>query len=344
MRNSRENRDLDTQIETYTRLQKSIHHRHWRQWIDLVNIFRTSGDPDLEKRARRIESCCDRGALYLSGDDPPDVRVWVHRCYDRLCPLCSGYRSRTVRGQLEIVLLSCTVAHHMVLTLKADPNRTLSDSLNELKRCFRVLRQTVDWKLRIKGGAYVIEITRNRETQTWHPHLHILYSGNDYPHNLLSDQWKAITEGSFVVWIARATREQAGHLSKYCGKPANLHSWPHSAVVEYATSTTNLRMVQTFGSLYDLKLSDADKKPKRTHATHRISFRELRHLTATGNPVATRILKCICDRHVALRGLAQGLIDLPPPDTPMIDRKDDEQWNATISQGAKFLRRYCQEL
>jgi len=232
----------------------------------------------------------------------------------------------------------------MVLTLRPVPNQTLRDSLNKLRSFFRALRQTDQWKARVIGGAYVVEVTYNSEAHTWHPHLHILYSGYYYEQRLLAGQWEDITQGSPVVWISRATREHAGQLSKYCSKPADFHRWATPEVVEYAIATQGLRMVQTIGTFHDLQLDDSDKPTGHLPSVHFISLHDLRNATARGHPAAKLMLGQICDRYVALRGLAAGLLDLPPPESPMIPRDDTDQWDRAISHTAKFIKELCHDV
>ena len=219
---------------------------------------------------------------------------------------------------------------------------TLQQSIADLRKYFKKLRQTPAWKKRVIGGAYVLEITYNTEEKLWHPHLHIIYTGYFYPQQLLAGQWEDITQGSKIVWIKRIDRNEAGHLSKYCTKPSDFHRWPTTCQIEYAIATQSCRMVQTIGTFHNIQLSDSDERPNHEQATHFISFRDLRHSTAEGNAAARIMLGYVCDRYIALRGLASGLLDLPPPECPTIPRDDDDSWNRRISHTAKYIIPLCQ--
>lgn len=329
---------------TLTRLQSTIHYRHMAEWRRLIEIFQQSGDIRLEKRAHKIRDCCYRGGLFLDDADPPDVRVWVHRCMDRLCPLCSRFRASRVRNQLREIIQVAKSPRHMVLTLKGIPGRPLADSIRKLKTCFKLLRRLENWSAKVAGGAFVIEVTRNHVQQTWHAHLHIIYEGLYYPHRMLAGQWWEVTGDSKNIWIAPIHQQSADRLSNYAGKPTDMKNWTMEEINEYAIATQSLRMVQTFGSFHAMKISDADAKPDLSQYTHFISFRNLRQMVARGNPVCRLILGYICDRHIPLRGLAQGLLDLPPPTSPWVPRDDEDAFAEAIGHPARALIRYCEDV
>lgn len=315
-----------------------------QEWRRLIETFQNTGDQALEKRAHKMADCCYRGGLYLSADDPPDVRVWTFRCMDRLCPLCSGLRSQKVRNDLRNILTVCKPARHIVLTLCGIRGRPLKATIEKLMVSFRKLRRVEKWKAKVAGGAYVIEVTRNQQLETWHAHLHLIVKGLYFPQKLLMGLWFEITGDSKNVWITPAYEQHAGRLSAYCAKPTDLHKWTLPEVAEYATATQGLRMVQTFGTLHSLKLKDADSPCDLSKYTHFISFHDLRNKVSHGNPVCRLILGYICDRYVQLRGLAHGLLDLPPPDKPGIPRDDAEAWKEALGYPGRFLRRYCQRV
>ncbi len=334
--------DIDSASET--RLQRSIFHRTWSAWKDLQQTFSQSGDEKLQKRSRRLADCCCRGGLYISSDEPHTTQLWISRCGDRLCPICSGIRARKVRRQLEVVVKHSPVCRHMILTLQSEPGNDLSEAIRHLQASFRKLRTFDSWEDKVYGGAYVIEIKRNRKENSWHVHLHILYSGYFWAQRHLSACWEDASRGSTIVWITRAGRSHAAYLSKYCGKPTDFAQWTAPEVVKYAIATQGIRMVQTFGKLHRLPLSEKCHQDRPKGTGRFLPLRSLCDLVASGNPAASNTLRVLVDRWPGLRGLGHGLIDLPPPNDPTYPRSDSDRWTEALDHVSKFLYENAESL
>ena len=291
-------------------LADSIHATHKIERQHIIDAF--EGHADLRKRATRLDDCASHGKLFAQGN-PPTVRLWIYRCCDRLCPLCSAQRSRKVADQLRAVMLTGQATRHIVLTVRTDTDTTLAESLNHLRTSFAKLRRTPEWKEKISGGAYVIEITRNPKDGRWHPHIHILARGVYFPLRLLSALWAGITTDSMNVWITQANARHANHLAKYAAKPPRLETWPVEAIQEYALATHGARMVQTFGSFHALKLEDSDREPEPAENKVFMNLTSLRDQAAAGQPVAIVLAKAVAIRWPRLWQFLRTAIDIPPP-------------------------------
>lgn len=253
-------------------LQRSIHRPHAREQQTILDAL--SSDPAYRSRVVRMSECASHGRVYIDGDGG-DVHLWVHRCGDRICPLCSKFRSRQVAKQLKDYVRRARVLRHMCLTVQTFPQGSLSAALSHLMESFRRLKRTNQWVARVRGGVYVIEVTRGKKDDRWHPHLHLLVDGEFWQQRELSAVWEDCTRGSPVVWISRAEDRHALYLAKYAGKPAEISHWPASCIREYATVMHGRRMAQTFGDAHGVKVCDSDLHPDPATVRHAMSLSSL---------------------------------------------------------------------
>lgn len=99
------------------------------------------------------------------------------------------------------------------------------------------------------GGMYAIEAP-NKTGRSWHVHLHAIVEGEYIAQSTISEDWKSVTGGSFMVWINRAW-SPAGALDyvlKYLTKAPTLRT--RNNQVEYDLALKGLRMIHPFGTWY----------------------------------------------------------------------------------------------
>lgn len=127
-------------------------------------------------------------------------------CNHRLCPLCAAQRAEKYRERVRS--LFGVIAHPHLLTLTVPNTRFLT------ARTFQTLRNGLkaflrDNKALLMGGVYSIECTYNRQTKSWHPHIHILVDvagdGKRMPYAQFVERklrlefdWLVITQGKAV--------------------------------------------------------------------------------------------------------------------------------------------------
>lgn len=322
-----------------TDLSHAIHAPDKIERQRIISAFSTA-DNRLLKRADRLQDCCSHGRLYLDGS-PPTVRLWVHRCGDRLCPLCSRYRAREISDQLLRVMVASSDMRHITLTLRSDPTDSLADLLSHLRQSFARLRRNPAWKRAVVGGAYVVEITRNAETGAWHPHLHVLADGNYIAKRELSDIWRTASGGSDVCWISAARSKHVKYLAKYAGKPASLTGWPAQAIAEYAIATHGVRMVQTFGSMHRLPLRDDDTHPEPPKVRHTIGLAALRAAAVAGDYGALAMVRAVVARWPRLWRYYNQQVDLPPPRTAADGQVDIELLQDSVDHSSQYIIHCC---
>lgn len=126
-------------------------------------------------------------------------------CEQRLCPCCAWRRS--VRDAQTIAAISAAAAAdglRMVFVTLTVPNVRgcdLPDTVRHINQSFARLRAYKKCKTLLANTIRKLEITYNRQMETYHPHLHVLcyvntnyFSGRGYcSHDALLDAWRRAT-------------------------------------------------------------------------------------------------------------------------------------------------------
>jgi len=139
----------------------------------------------------------------------------------------------------------------VTLTLRHS-KKPLREQLHHLRTSFRRLRQRRVWRDHVHGGLAVVELTRNRKTSSWHPHLHCAVAGDYFPHQLLKREWLNASRSSCVVDIRCIwTIEGAvDYLCKYLTKsPLPAFADDREALIEYVNDTKRGHMLIAFGDV-----------------------------------------------------------------------------------------------
>lgn len=193
-----------------------------------------------------------------SPDPYGQARIRANCCRDRFCIPCAATRARILARQL-MALLNGQPARFITLTRRSD-DTPLADQIDALYQAYRNLRATRLWQRTVDAAAAMLEITRNKATGRWHPHLHVLASGRFIPHTELRQAWTQASHGSFIVDIRmiRDHAKAATYVSKYISKPmvASYASTPN-AVAEALFALRHRRMVLLTGQWSHLTAEEA---------------------------------------------------------------------------------------
>lgn len=194
------------------------------------------------EKAERMADCCDR--IWIGMDDEGPC-VQVSRCKQRACPECDRIRSRILCHTVEARAALYQHPKFLTLTLRWG-NRSLREQIQFLLRCFNRLRRHAVWKQCVRAGMYAVEITRNRRLGSWHVHVHAVLDAKFIAQSWLSDRWREITGGSYIVDIRKAGPGAGKYLSKYVSKGSGVElepweEWP------YREEIAALRLVGAFG-------------------------------------------------------------------------------------------------
>lgn len=283
-------------LPNQTSLQESLHEPHWTERHKVITALSGSPLPSHQKWSDRMARCGNHASFFM---DPAagKVRPWLSRCAHRLCPFCARARSAHVAEQLYKVMVQMSRPRLLVLTVKSDDS-DLTDQLANLRFWFRKLRKRKLWRSKVKGGCYVVEVTLNKDTGQWHPHIHVIFDGDYLPQQLLRTLWHEITGDSEIVWLQEVTDRDgmSRELSKYIGKPQRLSTLTATQINDYATAIHGNRMVQSFGNTYGIEVTDEDKKDLNAPEIYRVPLGKLMHYAREGHVTPQRLLLLISKR------------------------------------------------
>jgi hypothetical protein len=223
-------------------------------------------DPDAApdwslKLANKLDACC-RYAQVIETEDGY-ATIAEQRCKSRLCPRCARIRSRQLTCKVLEALRRMDSPRMLTLTLRSS-NAPLRDQVNRLTESFKLLRRRPDWKKKISGGCYTIEVTYNAERDQWHPHLHAVIDGKYWAQRAIADAWESVTGDSRVVDIrfVHDAQKAAGYVASYVAKSSDVSKLPDHLIPEWAASMHGARLMQTFGKLHGVSLNPDDENER----------------------------------------------------------------------------------
>jgi len=95
-----------------------------------------------------------------------------------------------------------------------------------------------------------LEVKRNKSDTAWHPHLHLIVTGQFIPQKILSQVWKATTKDSDIVDVRVVPQNNriAHYVTKYLTKPVDQSVIRnHESLVEAISTLAGRRSIITFG-------------------------------------------------------------------------------------------------
>jgi len=146
------------------------------------------------------------------------IKVPVY-CRNRFCSVCSVHRNRAIRYKLTEFMNNRTLRKgdsFKFLTLTIKNQYDLNRMTDDILRSFRRLRQRSLWKKLVRGGAFVIEVTRKSES--WHVHLHIVIESGFLPFKSLLSEWSDVSTGTGVYIKKIHSSQVVGYITKYLTK------------------------------------------------------------------------------------------------------------------------------
>lgn len=280
------------------------------EWIAIQDALNRGSQSELKQRALSINRCCMAPIIVLTNKQKLGLTAGF--CRDRMCPTCQERRSRATAAKVTSLTVMMDSPRFLTLTLK-HYDRELYLTMAELTTAFRTMRKTKEWQQHVRGGVYAIEVTRNRETDCWHAHIHIIYEGEYWAQKSISDTWKRASEGSYVcdVRAVHSRTSAARYIAKYVAKPTGMSEWPDWAIREFAADMKGRRLIHTFGDSYSVKVDDEAPDEAKIAAEPLISVGRLQQQAARGDAYALRA----CDllgRYGGLVSQAMGYTHLWP--------------------------------
>lgn len=216
----------------------------------------------LNKPTRRLERFAECGARLRVEirDDGKAARLVSEKCRDRTCVACGCDRAAVISDNL-LQIMEAETSRFVVLTLRHSLS-PLADQIDRLYDSFNKLRRRDFWKGCITGGAAFLEIKRSEKSGLWHPHLHLIVTGDFILQKRLSQEWLAVTGDSSYVYVNAVGDhlKVAKYVTKYVTKPLDSTCFQSSEILDEAICALGgRRLCLTFGTWRGQKLT----QPKR---------------------------------------------------------------------------------
>lgn len=213
---------------------------HKTKSLDLAEVYFRLG---YETQARRVLGCGDflQFAHEINGSGVVSPEGKLHHanfCKDRLCPMCAWRRSYKIFGQVsQIMELIGSKYKFLFLTLTV-PNCTgekLSETLNRLNKAFYNLCRCKVVQKVLKGSFRALEVTYNRKTNMYHPHVHAVLAvplgyatSRDYiQHDTWLELWKKAYKDDTITQVDIRVAK-----SKHSGQEESASDYLGSTVAE----------------------------------------------------------------------------------------------------------------
>jgi hypothetical protein len=205
--------------------------------------------PHPSDRPRYALNECRRFAYFALDRTSGNVKVMSNGCRDRWCPMCAGQKSKFARESVQSWVETLEEPRFLTLTLEHCEDDLLPQ-VEFLQDAFRRLRYRAFWKRNVFGGVWFLQVHRSKNDGCWHPHLHILLEGKYMEKHELSDLWKLVTFGSYILKIKRVhdVERTAKYVARYTARPAKLADMLLADRVEMIKTLKGKRLCGTFGN------------------------------------------------------------------------------------------------
>lgn len=290
-------------------MDHGFRHQGWAR--DRERIYRVLAWSTIShSRKAAFRKCGSNHLILRHREDQQRFKIVPQHCHDRLCVPCGADRRATIQANLNSLV---SEREHRFLTLTIrHAHETLEYLVHRLYRCFRRLRQKSLWRDRVDGGAAFLEISYTVETDTWHPHLHVLLDGRYIPKADLQQAWLDVTGDSknADIRIVRSKRQVISYITKYATKPLptpviRMEWLLHEAIPVLA----GRRTILTFGTWSRWQIL---KKPTDDLWELYDDLDHVRYLADCYDPFAKNLVAMLCTAHPATGEFYVWSEELPP--------------------------------
>lgn len=215
--------------------------------LRLADIYRAAGYAEYADRARS----CATWLLYLGNAARNKKQLHaMNACRLRLCPFCNTRKARIMGIRLSKIIQKVKDDHtgtqliFLTLTMANVPGDKLRDALTQLTGSWSKLTRRTAFVVAVKGFFRVIEITRNRADDTYHPHIHailIVEDGYFVRKNglyITHDQWVTMWQQSLRASYRPVVGIQSTYSKGGKGRPSKGAAAAAAAVAEAAKYAT----------------------------------------------------------------------------------------------------------
>ena len=234
-----------------------------------------------EKRIGDINQCADT-LIFLEDNEGNRKLDQSFFCKFRLCPVCNWRRSLKMFAQVSqitnhimidkpsvrFIFLTLTIENPIATEL----TKTIDLLLEKVQFIYnksRQIKELKDFKNNLIGGLRALEITYNKNDDTYHPHLHLLlavepeyFSRGYISQKKFTEIWQKILGVDYtpivdVRKIHNATANTIAEVSKYPVKSFELQQLKHDKAMEVIfylmNSSYNRRFISFFGEFKKIR-------------------------------------------------------------------------------------------
>jgi plasmid rolling circle replication initiator protein Rep len=177
---------LEDKSET-GRIRPWVKHKKYNEILADLYDKALDIEPTLMSHAR-LNSITDCGEILIYGETADKKRKLTQAsfCRDRLCPMCNWRKSLKMYQQVGAIVdlvetWQPTRYLFVTLTIRNVTGKELSDAIDKLNKGFKRLidgskhhAKSKKFREYLLGYMKSIEITYNRRTDTYHPHIHAI--------------------------------------------------------------------------------------------------------------------------------------------------------------------------
>jgi len=233
--------------DTSVALVESEHNRI----LQVYKYIHDCGGHDLRTQYER----CRTDAWVMQHEVNQTFRVASRKCNQRWCPMCAKTKRWIITNSVAEWGHKIKQPKFLTLTLKSTSDK-LEVQVQRLYDSFKKIRKRPFWKKAVKGGVWFFQLTMNKRTQLWHPHLHILLDGEYISKRRIRTAWKEITLDSMIVDIKKVTdvESAAEYIARYASAPVDLLTCTISQGADAVVGLKGRRMCGSFGSAKGIAL------------------------------------------------------------------------------------------
>lgn len=236
-----------------------------------------------ERKYERLEQCSTYLEFRRERISKKYKLINTNLCRVRLCPLCAYKRSLSVYHNTADIInyINSTYSRSkylfLTLTIKNIPGSQLSNAIDNLTRGWQNLAKQKRIKNVVLGTVRSIEITYNKRSNTYHPHLHVLihtteqiYSGRNYISQAeIADRWRSAAGIDYepVVDIRRIRHNRGreiAEIAKYSVKPLQWDKCAESVIITLDEVLHKRHLLSLSGTMREakreLKIADLEEK------------------------------------------------------------------------------------
>lgn len=222
-----------------------------RRLLTVYKYIHDRGGHNLAKQYSR----CRTDAWVVQHEQTLELRVASRKCNQRWCPMCQKTKRWIITNSVKEWASRQKHLKFVTFTLKSS-DASVELQTERLYDSFKALRRTSFFKNKVRGGVWFFQMTVNKSTGLWHPHIHVLVDADYIPKRLLKCAWKKITFDSHIVDIKKVDNPEKAseYVARYATIPADLLKCSVSQGAALVIGLKGTRMCGCFGTAKGLAL------------------------------------------------------------------------------------------